>query len=121
MLSRPRVSQLLLDPHRIYATSTRKVTSAVEKLLTVSSTVPTMVSHAPHAASHAPHASCHAPRATRLAPRAPPPACSHVWHAWLAQMAATPKAGSYLAAAETQLNQLVGGDATDTQPMDVEN
>ena len=38
-----RLCELLLDPHRIYATSTRKVTSALEKLLTVSSTVPTMV------------------------------------------------------------------------------
>lgn len=37
-----RLCELLLDPHRIYATSTRKVTSAFEKLLTVSSTVPTM-------------------------------------------------------------------------------
>ena len=63
--------QLLLDPHRIYATSTRKVTSAVEKLLTVSSTVPTMVSttHAP-----TPH--------TPLTPRVPPPTSAHT-HAWL--------------------------------------
>jgi len=37
-----RLCELLLDPHRIYATSTRKVSSALEKLLTVSSTVPTM-------------------------------------------------------------------------------
>lgn len=37
-----RLCELLLDPHRIYATSTRKATSAIEKLLTVSSTVPVM-------------------------------------------------------------------------------
>ena len=37
-----RLCELLLDPHRIYATSTRKVSSAIEKLLTVSSTVPLM-------------------------------------------------------------------------------
>ena len=37
-----RLCELLLDPHRIYTTSTRKLTSALEKLLTVSSTVPTM-------------------------------------------------------------------------------
>ena len=37
-----RLCELLLDPHRIYTTSTRKMMSAVEKLLTVSSTVPTM-------------------------------------------------------------------------------
>ena len=37
-----RLCELLLDPHRIYVTSTRKVSSALEKLLTVSSTVPTM-------------------------------------------------------------------------------
>ena len=38
-----RLCELLIDPHRIYATSMRKVTSALEKLLTVSSTVPTML------------------------------------------------------------------------------
>jgi len=70
-----RLCELLLDPHRIYATSTRKVSSALEKLLTVSSTVPTMV-------------------------------------------IATPKPGSYQAASEMPLSQLVGGDET---PMDVEN
>lgn len=37
-----RLCELLLDPHRIYTTSTRKMSSAVEKLLTVSSTVPLM-------------------------------------------------------------------------------
>lgn len=37
-----RLCELLLDPHRIYYTSTRKLMHAVEKLLTVSSTVPTM-------------------------------------------------------------------------------
>lgn len=37
-----RLCELILDPHRIYVTSTRKVTSAIEKLLTVSSTVPVM-------------------------------------------------------------------------------
>ena len=37
-----RFCELLIDPHRIYATSTRKVGSALEKLLTVSSTVATM-------------------------------------------------------------------------------
>ena len=71
-----RLCELLLDPHRIYATSTRKVTSALEKLLTVSSTVPTMV-------------------------------------------VAQPKPGTYQAASETQLSQLVGGDGAEA--MDVEN
>ena len=71
-----RLCELLLDPHRIYATSTRKVTSASEKLLTVSSTVPTMV-------------------------------------------VAQPKPGTYQAASETQLSQLVGGDGAEA--MDVEN
>merc|ERR1712032_1632098 len=37
-----RLCELLLDPHRIYTTSTRKLMNALEKLLTVSSTVPTM-------------------------------------------------------------------------------
>ncbi len=32
-----RLCELLVDPHRIYASSTRKLTSALEKLLTVSS------------------------------------------------------------------------------------
>ena len=49
-----RLCELLLDPHRIYATSTRKVTSALEKLLTVSSTVPTMV-RAPASPTHSLH------------------------------------------------------------------
>lgn len=74
-----RLCELLIDPHRIYATSTRKVSSALEKLLTVSSTVATM---------------------------AP----------------AQPKPGTYQAASETQLKQLVGEDGgVDTQPMEVEN
>jgi len=47
-----RLCELLLDPHRIYATSTRKVTSALEKLLTVSSTVPTMAIAAPKPGSY---------------------------------------------------------------------
>ena len=71
-----RLCELLIDPHRIYATSTRKVSSALEKLLTVSSTVATMV-------------------------------------------VAQPKPGTYQAASETQLKQLVGGE--DVTPMDVEN
>jgi len=37
-----RLCELLIDPHRIYTTSTRKLMHALEKLLTVSSTVPTM-------------------------------------------------------------------------------
>jgi len=37
-----RLCELLLDPHRIYASSTRKLMNALEKLLTVSSTVPIM-------------------------------------------------------------------------------
>jgi len=54
-----RLCELLIDPHRIYATSTRKVSSALEKLLTVSSTVATMVVAPPkpgtyQAASEAP-------------------------------------------------------------------
>ena len=69
-----RLCELLLDPHRIYATSTRKVTSAFEKLLTVSSTVPTMA-------------------------------------------VSNPKPGTYQAASETPLAELVGAEA---QPMDVE-
>ena len=56
-----------------------QVTSALEKLLTVSSTVPTMV-------------------------------------------VATPKAGTYQAASETQLRQLVGGDdGFGAEAMEVEN
>ena len=39
---RHRLCELLIDPHRIYASSTRKLMSALEKLLTVSSTVPAM-------------------------------------------------------------------------------
>ena len=42
-----RLCELLLDPHRVYFTSTRKVMSALEKLLTVSSTVPIMQSAPP--------------------------------------------------------------------------
>jgi len=42
-----RLCELLLDPHRVYYTSTRKVMSALEKLLTVSSTVPVMQSAPP--------------------------------------------------------------------------
>jgi serine/threonine-protein phosphatase 4 regulatory subunit 2 len=37
-----RLCELLVDPRRVYASSTRKMMNAVEKLLTVSSTVPTM-------------------------------------------------------------------------------
>lgn len=37
-----RLCELLLDPHRVYTTSTRKLMNAAEKLLTVSSTVPIM-------------------------------------------------------------------------------
>ena len=47
-----RLCELLLDPHRIYATSTRKVASAIEKLLTVSSTVPLMQVAAPRPGSY---------------------------------------------------------------------
>jgi len=47
-----RLCELLLDPHRIYATSTRKLSSAVEKLLTVSSTVPVMQVMAPKSNSY---------------------------------------------------------------------
>ncbi|KAL1510639.1 hypothetical protein AB1Y20_006938 [Prymnesium parvum] len=42
-----RLCELLIDPHRVYATSTRKVMSALEKLLTVSSTVPVMSTATP--------------------------------------------------------------------------
>ena len=42
-----RLCELLVDPHRIYKTSTRKMMSAVEKLLTVSSTVPMMQTAVP--------------------------------------------------------------------------
>ena len=38
-----RLVELLLDPHRIYRVSTRKLMHALEKLLTVSSTDPVMV------------------------------------------------------------------------------
>jgi len=38
-----RLVELLVDPHRIYRTSTRKLMHALEKLLTVSSTDPVMV------------------------------------------------------------------------------
>mmetsp|Transcript_3889 Transcript_3889/g.10823 ORF Transcript_3889/g.10823 Transcript_3889/m.10823 type:complete len:156 (-) Transcript_3889:1014-1481(-) len=38
-----RLCELLLDPRKIYATSTRKLMNALEKLLTVSSTMPVMV------------------------------------------------------------------------------
>mmetsp|Transcript_57098 Transcript_57098/g.113420 ORF Transcript_57098/g.113420 Transcript_57098/m.113420 type:complete len:162 (-) Transcript_57098:249-734(-) len=71
-----RLCELLLDPHRIYATSTRKMSSALEKLLTVSSTVPVM----------------------QVMP---------------------PKPGTYQAATETDLKQLVGGEGG--EPMEVEN
>mmetsp|Transcript_27527 Transcript_27527/g.70098 ORF Transcript_27527/g.70098 Transcript_27527/m.70098 type:complete len:89 (-) Transcript_27527:651-917(-) len=47
-----RLCELLLDPHRIYATSTRKVTSAIEKLLNVSSTVPAMHVAVPRAGTY---------------------------------------------------------------------
>ena len=47
-----RLCELLLDPHRIYATSTRKVASAIEKLLTVSSTVPLMQVAPPRAGTY---------------------------------------------------------------------
>lgn len=47
-----RLCELLLDPHRIYATSTRKVSSAFEKLLTVSSTVPSMAIPTPKAGTY---------------------------------------------------------------------
>ena len=38
-----RLVELLLDPHRIYRVSTRKLMHALEKLLTVSSSEPVMV------------------------------------------------------------------------------
>jgi len=69
-----RLCELLIDPHRIYATSTRKLSSAVEKLLTVSSTVATM-------------------------------------------QTAIAKPGTYQAASEAQLKNLVGEDA---EAMDTE-
>lgn len=47
-----RLCELLLDPHRVYVTSTRKVMSALEKLLTVSSTVPVMQSAPPKPGSY---------------------------------------------------------------------
>jgi serine/threonine-protein phosphatase 4 regulatory subunit 2 len=47
-----RLCELLLDPHRVYFTSTRKVMSALEKLLTVSSTVPIMQSAPPKPGSY---------------------------------------------------------------------
>ena len=37
-----RLCELLIDPRRVYASSTRKLMNAIEKLLTVSSTVPAM-------------------------------------------------------------------------------
>ena len=66
-----RLCELLLDPHRIYTTSTRKVCSALEKLLTVSSTVPTMAIATPKAGTqHIPRATRHSPNAQRPAPHA---------------------------------------------------
>lgn len=38
-----RLCELLLHPRKIYSTSTRKLMNALEKLLTVSSTMPVMV------------------------------------------------------------------------------
>ena len=48
-----RLCELLLDPRRVYANSTRKCMNAIEKLLTVSSTVPvTMPMNTPKPGSY---------------------------------------------------------------------
>jgi len=47
-----RLCELLLDPHRIYATSTRKLMNAIEKLLTVSSTEPVLTFNEPKPGSY---------------------------------------------------------------------